>query len=217
MQYSHILALIDADLDRLRKVRQLLASLLDAPDLAPETPRRPRRSRSHDQSPDDTQIDLFSASPLPGPADTPTRPVHRRTRSKSKAPADRNAALEEQPSLLDQYAPEFAAPPIVSAPEETTSDEHASRHEPDVSAYLPLARKQRPRRNSSPIRKTPPTPAPVPTALGGLVPAGPVFIPAGQIRQPQAPKPQEHPAASLPTPSLTEELLKQRWLHNSVS
>ena len=58
--------------------------------------------------------------------------------------------------------------------------------------------------------------APLPGALGGTVPAGPVIISAGQVQQKQkdAAKAAEAQERSSTSPSLSVEMLTQRWLRN---
>jgi hypothetical protein len=82
-------------------------------------------------------------------------------------------------------------------------------------APIPLVARVQTQRKRRALSKL--TVTPLATPLGGLVPTGPIFIPADQIRQKQSQSRQESvmergasgPSAIVP---LTAELLTQRWI-----
>ncbi len=160
MPYARILALIDAEVARLQRARQLLASTY-----------APVKKTKKGASP--TSVTL-------------------------------------RPS-----APEVAERETVAPPQKN----------PVAAAAIAKTRRKRARlspRRERPVVVKPPAVDSEPKALGGVVPATPVFVSAEQIRQAQV---QKHPAPALEqtdlapaaTDSLTAEMLKQKWLRSTAS
>lgn len=163
MRYARILALIDAELECLKKVRQLIAPSVVSPGIA-------RRK----------------ALPLRAPI-----------------PATAESAKIEVAKIIAKIE-ETAAPPQVLK----------------LEAARPARSWRAVRRKTPPVRK--PAIEPVATALGGVVPAAPVFVSAEQIRQTQAQKqqaetPDESAFNEKTADPLTAEMLMQKWLHGSAS
>ena len=169
MQYAHLLALIDAELDRLRKARQLLGgphtSLIDAPaaiQIRAGASKAPRNKKP--KALGRKTIDLRTASELAvltqaGDANRVGTPV-----SVSPVPIP-NQASSEQPA-------------------KSTPVEVRPRLRTRINAsYTSKMRWQR--KNSTPAR---PALVSTATALSGAIPAGPVFVPAEQIRRKQSQK-----------------------------
>ena len=153
MQYVHILALIDADLERLKKVRLLLTTL-----------------------------------------DTPPKGTQKRARNPPVPSKTLRTAEGQKP----------AAPALQIDEHEVSQRENAR----------PAMRLKKPAVSKLSV-------TPLATPLGGLVPTGPIFIPAELIRQKQSQSRQESvmergasgPAAIVP---LTAELLTRRWIRSLV-
>jgi hypothetical protein len=205
MQYVHILALIDADLERLKKVRLLLTTL-DTPPKGTQKRARypPVRSKTlrteHEVS---QRKNARPAMRLKKPAVSNLGAA-----SLAKAPAP--AASESALVLDDQIRQEHPQGQRAQVVEESAFGQIAP------SPLVARVQTQRKRRALSKLSVTP-----LATPLGGLVPTGPIFIPADQIRQKQSQSRQESvmergasgPSAIVP---LTAELLTQRWIRSLV-
>ena len=121
---------------------------------------------------------------------------------------------------LRQKQPVHALPVTAEAPLTTPAAEPAI-----LSAPVEAVRKQRRLRRAAPqlraerkpsVRK--PRAVPLPSALGRAVPAGPVYVPAEQVRMAQSlrNKP-EQTGRSGAGETLTAEHLSMKWLQNSTA
>jgi hypothetical protein len=158
MPYARILALIDAEVARLQRARQLLAS---------------------------TYAPIKKIKKGAAPTSVTPRPA----------------------------APDVVEREMVAAPQKS----------PIAAATVAKTRRKRtrlsPRKERPAIVKTAVVDS-EPKALGGVVPATPVFVSAEQIRQAQVqkqPDPEQSDLAPAATDSLTAEMLKQKWLRSTAS
>ena len=219
MQYVHILALIDAELKRLKEVRLLLTTL-DAPlkgtqKRATNPPVRSKTLRAAEKQKPTTpafQIDKHEVS-------------HR----KKTAPAKRL----KKPAVSNPTAARFAkASPAVSESalvldNQIRQEQPQGQRAPAVEervlsqvATIPSVARVRTHRKRQARRKL--SVMPLATPLGGPVPTEPIFISAELIRQKQSRSRQESvmergaggPPAVVP---LTAELLTQRWIQGTVA
>jgi hypothetical protein len=217
MQYVHILALIDADLERLKKVRLLLTTL--------DTP--PKGTQKRTWNPPVRSETLRTAEGQKPAAPAPRIDEHEVSQRKNARPAMRL----KKPAVSNLRAASLAKAPAPAASESALVLEIRQEHpqgqraqvveESAFGRIVPTPRvarvqTQRKRRSPSKLSVTP-----LATPLGGLVPTGPIFIPAEQIRQKQSQSRQEsvmERGASGPsaTVSLTAELLTQRWIQSLV-
>jgi hypothetical protein len=215
MQYVHILALIDAELERLKEVRLLLTTL-DAPPKGSQkrTPIPPVRSKT-----------LRMAERR-----KPTAPALQIDKREVSQPQKTTPATRlKKPAVSDSGAARLAKvpPPAASESALVLDDKIRQGRAPMVeegalSQMAPIAsvvrvRTHRKRRALSKLSVMP-----LATPLGGPVPTEPIFIPAELIRQKQSRSRQESvtergaggPPAAVP---LTAELLTQRWIQGSVA
>lgn len=160
MPYARILALIDAEVARLQRARQLLASTY-APIKKTKKGAAPNSVMPRPAAPEVAKRET-SASPQKSPAPTVAIVKIRRKRAKLSPRRERPAIVK--PQAVDSE----------------------------------------------------------PKALGGVVPATPVFVSAEQIRQAQvqkqpAPASEQTDLAPAATDSLTAEMLKQKWLRSTAS
>ena len=220
MQYVHILALIDADLERLKKVRQLLTTL--------NTP--PKGTQKRARNPPVRSKTLRTAERQKPAAPALQIDEHEVSQRKKATPAMRL----KKPAVSNLGAASLAKAPAPAASESAlVLDDQIRQEHPqgqraalvvEESAFgriapIPLvARVQRERKRRA-LSK--PSATPLATPLGGVVPTGPIFIPADQIRQKQSQSRQESvmergasgPSAIVP---LTAELLTRRWIRSPV-
>lgn len=219
MQYVHILALIDADLERLKKVRLLLTTLDTPPKGTQKRARNPpvrsktlRIAERQKPAAPALQIDEHEVSQRENarPAMRLKKPAVSNLGAASLAKAPAPAASESALVLDDQIRREHPQGQRAQVVEESAFGQIAP---------IPLVARvqtQRKRRALSKLSVTP-----LATPLGGLVPTGPIFIPAELIRQKQSQSRQESvmergasgPSAIVP---LTAELLTRRWIRSLV-
>jgi hypothetical protein len=220
MQYVHILALIDAELERLKEVR-LLLSTLDTPPKgtqkrAPNPPVRSKTLRTAERQKPTTpalQIDKHEVSQRKKttPAMRLKKPAVSNPTAALFAKASPTAVSESALVLDDQIRQEQPQGQRAPAVEESVRSQMATI--PSV-ARVRTHRKRQARRKLSVM--------PLATPLGGPVPTEPIFISAELIRQKQSRSRQESvmergaggPPAVVP---LTAELLTQRWIQGSVA
>jgi len=215
MQYVHILALIDADLERLKKVRLLLTTL--------DTP--PKGTQKRAPNPPVRSKTLKTAERQKPAAPALQIDEHEVSQRKKARPEMRL----KKPMVSNLGAARLAKAPAPAASESAlVLDDQIRQEQPQGQraqafgqiATTPLVARvqtQRKRRALSKLSVTP-----LATPLGGLVPTGPIFIPAELIRQKQSQSRQESvmergasgPPAIVP---LTAELLTQRWIQSRVS
>jgi hypothetical protein len=219
MQLARIISLIDAYLDRLIKARLVLTTLIPSGGERRKTPMPPRaHSRKQNPVSRDTSPAFVphrgeqSVSPLQKTKSV----VQEKMVKKAKVVARRkNSAV----SVILEPVP---------IPDKQTSqrqpEEHGAQKVVDASNLTQVAKFSptltvRPSRKRQTMRKPPI--ASVSTALSGLVPAGPVFIPAAQIRHERSLKQQvsamERELLGPAAVPLTVELLSQRWIQDSTS
>lgn len=220
MQYVHILALIDAELERLKKVRLLLTTL--------DTP--PKGTQKRARNPPVRSKTLRTAERQKPAAPAFQIDEHEVSQRKNARPAMRL----KKPAVSNPGVANLAKAPAPAASESAlVLDDQIRQEHPhgqraaqvvEESAFgqlapIPLVARvptQRKRRALSKLSVTP-----LATPLGGLVPTGPIFIPADQIRQKQSQSRQESvmergasgPSAIVP---LTAELLTRRWIRSLV-
>lgn len=220
MQYVHILALIDAELERLKEVRLLLTTL--------DTPLKGTQKRA--SNPPVRSKTLRTAE-----KQKPTAPAlqidkHEVSQRKKTAPAMRL----KKPALSNPSAARLAkAPPSAVSESALALDDQIRQEQPqgqrapvvEESAFsqmatIPPVARVRTRRKRRALSKLSVTP--LATPLGGPVPTEPIFIPAELIHPKQSRNRQESvtergaagPPAAVP---LTAELLTQRWIQGSVT
>jgi hypothetical protein len=216
MQYTHILNLIDTYLNRLTEAREVLLSLATPSDRARNAATAgPIRMKKLRASGKDKQAKLALEI-------TPSE------RTQATAPPRTQAVARKRVAVRSPVDPRISKPTFVQ--DELFLPEQEPRVHENVVAEV-LAEKELKLLSlteSKPAvakivtlrkvttRSTPSGPA-VPRALGGMVSAAPVFIPAAQIRQERSQKWQELAAkvdsseSSAAVP-LTAELLTQRWV-----
>jgi hypothetical protein len=219
MQYVHILNLIDAYLDRLKRARQILT----APDTHPK--RSLKRTPQSLRSPK-----TLKTAERENPA-APARQFGKYEISHRKKAT--SAMLKKKPGMINLTAACFAkAETVVSEPalvlvEQIPHEEHQAQRgrlaeESALGQIVTtlLTAKVPTKRRRSTLSKAPV--APLATALGGVIPDVPIFIPAERVRlerfkrQP-ASVIERGPFGLNATVPLTVELLTQRWLQNLVS
>ena len=217
MQYVHILNLIDDNLDRLTKARQLLLPLDGLPTSAPKraiqpATRKKTRPKAGSEKP-------ATASPQVSPR-----------QSKKKANSTSIEPVAGKPPVIrrNKTPGPVLAPPLMLNQLFSQEQLEGTHHEPVVqrvssATSVPTVGKAPTQRNRSNRNR-----APVAVALSGSVPAAPVFIPAEQIRQERSQReaasgtnhevggPAGSTAAVAAAP-LTAELLTRRWLQGPVS
>jgi hypothetical protein len=220
MQYVHILALIDAELKHLEKLRLLLTTLgtplKGTQKRAPHPPVRSKTLRTAERQKPAApalQIDENEVSPRKKarPAMRLKKPAVSNPGAARLAQAPAPAASESAPVLDDQTRQEQPQEQRAQVVVESAFDQIAT------TPLVARVQTQRKRRALSKLSVTPPA-----TPLGGLVPTRPIFIPAELIRQKQSQSRQESvmergasgPPATVP---LTAELLTQRWIRSLVS
>jgi hypothetical protein len=220
MQYVHILSLIDAELERLKKVRLLLTTL-DTPSKGtqkrarnPPVPSKTLRT-AEKQKPaaPGFQIDEHQVSQRKKarPAMRLKKPAVRNLGAASPAKATAPAPSESALVLDDQIRQEH--------PQGQRAAEAVEESAFGQIAPAPLVARVQTQRKKRALSKLSVTP--VATPLGGLVPTGPIFIPADKIRQKQSQSRQESvmergasgPSGIVP---LTAELLTRRWIRSLV-
>ena len=191
MQNVHILALIDADLERLKKVRLLLTTL--------DTPLKGTQKRA--RNPPVRSKSLRTAERQKPAAPALQIDDHEVSQRKNARPAMKL----KKPAVTNSGAASLAKAAAPAASKSALVMDDQIRQEP-----------QRKRRPFSKLSVTP-----LATPLGGVVPTGPIFIPAELIRQKQSQSRQEavtergasDSSAIVP---LTAELLTRRWIRSLV-
>jgi hypothetical protein len=221
MQYVHILALIDAELERLKEVRLLLTTL--------DTPLKGAQKKAPNPL-------VRSKTLRMAEKQKPTAPallIDKHEVSQRKKPAPPAMRLKK-PALSNPSAASFAKafPPAVSESalaldDQIRQEQPQGQRAPVVEesvfsqmATIPPVARVRTRRKSRALSKLSVTP--LATPLGGPVPTEPIFIPAEMIHPKQSRNRQESvaergaagPPAVVP---LTAELLTQRWIQGSVT
>src|ERR1700733_4643016 len=217
MQYVHILNLIDDNLDRLTKARQLLLPLDGLPTSAPKRAIQPATRKK-------TRPKAGSEKPATAPPQVSPR------QSKKKADSTSIEPVAGKPPVIRRNktpGPGLATPLIQN--QLFSQEQLESPHQEPVvqrvssATSAPRVGKAPTQRNRSNRNR-----APVAVALSGSVSAAPVFIPAEQIRQERSQReaasgkneevggPAGSTAAVAAAP-LTAELLTRRWLQGPVS
>jgi len=215
MQSAHIIALIDAYLDRLIKARLILTT--------------PDSSQGENQQATKPPLPLSGRRRVAERDKQPAPVSHLKKnrvspRRRAKATGPEKLATENKPTAHRDVS-------VMSMPAEPNpirENSHTRRPqdqgapvEKDVAstqiAMAPSPRKVPASRKKSARSK--PALTPGAKALGGLVPAGPIFIPAKQIRSEESQrqngsvKGRDAFGSSVP---LTAKLLAQRWMQSSI-
>jgi hypothetical protein len=220
MQYAHILALIDAELERLKEVRLLLATF--------DTP--PKRTQKRAPNPSVCSKTLRTAERQKPTAPTLQIDKHEAFRRKKTTPVTQL----KKPAVSNAVGARFAkAAPFAASESALGLDDQIRQEQPQgertpvleetaisqMATIPPVVRVRtlRKRRALSKLSVTP-----LATPLGGPVPTEPIFIPADLLRQKQSRSQQEsvteHGASGPPAVvPLTAELLTQRWIQGSVA
>jgi hypothetical protein len=231
MQYTHILRLIDADLDRLTKARQILATLDTAQTTiqkrVPRTTVNPKALRTAGRQ-------RSSASAL----QTGRQEISRRKQA-TPAPTVQKPSVANHVinQVINQAAAPLAMVPEIAASQSTpVPDPQIRANEPQElrareesrSAFRETAAPQLVgRAPTRRMRRAPnkPSSKPLERALGAPVSAAPIFIPAVQIYQELQERSQRHAesasegsasGSTAPVP-LTAELLARRWVQGLAS
>jgi len=194
--YVHILEMVDEYLDRLMQARQLLLSLERQPG---------------------TVETVANSSGLRVPKGEKTQAKQRKSiKSKESSARTQRRAPEVRFVQKELFA---AVPEAALLPEEQREmlkvEEEAMRVLPEV--FTPSVEMEvvaEPKRETRRRR-----PTPMPRALGGMVSAAPVFIPAAKVREERIQKAEagmkeERAVEEMP---VTVELLTQRWVQGLVS
>lgn len=207
MRYTHILDLIDADLHRLQMARDLL------------TTSSAYRESGAQRSGSRTVVDeiLNESSHAPALQFAKREPGIRHSRRDKLAAA---AVIAGLPVMRD----ELEAAEAASVPDKRDDpglQQPGTKQAAEVRDEKMSARAKHstPKRRSM---KSKPEVAVSPTALGGVVPVGPVFIPVEKIRQEKVTRERQQthgqkssrPAEEVP---FTAESLAQRWLGSRAS
>jgi hypothetical protein len=221
MQYTYILSLIDAHLDRLTKAREILATLDTSQETTPQPVPRPaadskalRTPGGRSSSALETGSHAISPRKKAAPATMVQKPSASNRASAPLAKVSETAALESAPvadaqNRLDEDQRQETRKTTKSPIRET-----ATSHLVDK---LPTKRKR--------LAPNKPSSTPLARALGGPVPAAPIFIPAGQVSQEFQERSQRHPepgaegslSGSAAPVTLTAELLARRWVQGLAS
>jgi hypothetical protein len=221
MQYAHILNLIDTYLNRLTEAREVLLSLATPSDRVrnPATARPIRMKKLRAPGKDkQAKLALEITPPERTQAIVPSRTravARKRVAVRSPVPPRISKPTFVQDEL---YLPEQEQRAYENVVAELLAEKEPKLLSPTESR--PAVVKMVPRRKVT-IRSKPSGPA-VPRALGGMVSAAPVFIPAAKIRQERSQKMQESDTnfgfseSSIAVP-LTAELLTQRWVQGMNS
>jgi hypothetical protein len=207
MPYDHIVAQIDAYMERLVAARLLLTTL--------DTSMRKVKVSALISS---VRSEMRKA---PAPA-LRSRELEASLSRKTKAAVSKKPGAKARSSAqLEIFATPAASEPAM-IPDKLIGRESAQPAEKILPAAAPTVRRRK-IRALQPLQKRPVANKSVvagpATALGGLVPTGPVFIPAKQIRNEEslrqqkavAERDQSGSSASAP---LTAELLAQRWIQS---
>ncbi|WP_213806303.1 hypothetical protein [Granulicella sp. dw_53] len=235
MAYLHILALIDADLERLREARLLL------------TAAAPAAKRTEEK----VQNLLFSSKVLKTPTKRISvapprqaveskvpqkRPLRDPKRKKSASTKLDSARLKKIARSVSLTLPfDLPLPPISTTESIPALDQEIHRDQPLEQQALPPVEDIIGTAIDAPVavrlRKVPkkrrstldqPPVASVSSPLGGFVPNRPIYIPADQVRR-DRPKGREESGiqrerSGQPAPlPLTAELLTQRWIQGGSS
>ena len=221
MQYAHILNLIDTYLNRLTEAREVLRSLTTTSDrarnLATARPIRMKKLRAPGKD-KQARLALEITPPERTQATAPPRTqavARKRVAGRVPVPPRISNQLFVQDEL---FLPEREPRAHENVVAEVLAEKETKLLSPTESR--PAVVKIVTRRKVT-TRSKPSGPA-VPRALGGMVSAAPVFIPAAQIRQERSQKMQESDAnfgfseSSTAVP-LTAELLTQRWVQGMSS
>jgi hypothetical protein len=214
MQYVHILNLIDDNLDRLTKARQLLLPLDGLPTNAPKRAIQPAAREK-------TRPKAGSEKPAtPSLQNSPRQ-------SKKKANSTSIEPVAGKPPVIrrNKTPGPVLAPPLILFSQEQLE---GTQQEPVVQSAssaisVPTVGKAPTQRNRGNRNR-----APVAAALSGSVSAAPVFIPAEQIRQERSQREAasgtkhegggpDGSTAAVPVAPLTAELLTRRWLQGPGS
>jgi hypothetical protein len=215
MEYPRILNLIDGYLDRLTEARQVLLALDsesgNGQKRGSQTAAKKRALKAaarESQSPLAFEIPPFPPEP---PRQEPKSTTNKRTGLRvAKASAESHAALFVQNELFPQEQPSEPSR------EKLTTDAKKEKLLP-ATEPVPVSVKVRAQRKPTTRNKVANTPAP--RALGGMVSAAPVFIPAERVRQEYSQKATNRGEASESATAapLTVEMLTQRWVQGLTS
>lgn len=217
MQYIHILNLIDDNLDRLTKARQLLLPLDGLPTSAPKRVIQPAARKK-----------ARTKAGREKPATPPLQISPRQSKKKANSTSIESVASKPPVIRRNKTPDPVLAPPLIQNQLFSQEQLEGTHPEPVVQGVssatgVPTVGKAPTRRNRSKRNR-----APVAVALSGNVSAAPVFIPAGQIRQERSQRGAasgtkhevggpDGPTAAVPVAPLTAELLARRWLQGPVS
>jgi hypothetical protein len=225
MQYVHIIALIDAYLERLTQARLLLTTLDPSLErdllMATPPPARPRKQRA--------DVRDNSRTPVLRSGERGIAPRQKTKPSVPEKPAKKTAKKTKTVVHSENASVPIPSEPAL-VPNKPVGQEQPRGYGAGALIEEQSALTQRataPRLNKARSSGKRPAPSKPPVAqgtmaLGGLVPAGPIFIPAKQIRDEQSLRQREShvvrdvfsPPTAVP---LTVELLSQRWLRGSAS
>ena len=219
MQYAYVLSLIDADIERLQRVRQLLAEAVP-PSEGAEEPSDPA---------EDNTVNLATSPDAPAAPAKQQRRTSSRTASRKGQEANIRATPDrQQPATstsTDHQGAKLSGPSsgsdldLPNAPPEASPVLRAERLSSDQGG-LTQTEVRAPRRGRTRAPKPP-----APTSLNRSGSTGtssvPVFVPLEKLGQSRAkPKSKSEDTASgqsATAPSaLTAELLSQRWLQKQA-
>jgi hypothetical protein len=215
MEYPHILNLIDDYLDRLTGARQVLLAADNTAMSAPPHAAQPTTSGKTSRSMAREKQTALALERIPAWSDESAAKSKTNKRSSIRKPKAQDSA----PTLPFPQDELVLQEPTLERPheEEVNGPEEAL---PQVVLSAPSVLKVRaPRRPSGRSKATTVATA---RALGGMVSAAPVFIPAEQIRQERAQKvtksgTEGDGSGSSAAVPLTAEMLTQRWVQGLTS
>jgi hypothetical protein len=222
MKHVYILSLIDAHLDSLAKARQILATLETSPK---RTQGRAPRPLAGSKTLGGVEKKKPSALPIAGQEISPR---------KKTAPATmvQRPSVKERATAALAKLPEAVALDVAHVPDaQIRPDLHQEQYEEqgaraaskrglgETTLLQAVARVPIRRKRFAPNK---PSSEPLARALGGPVPALPIFIPAEQISQERsqrnvAPVSDGSPSRSTVAVPLTAELLARRWVQGLAS
>jgi hypothetical protein len=225
MQHTYILSLIDAHLDRLIKARQILATLDTARarpqppaprSLAPRSLAVPKALKTAGRKIPSSGSALQAERQEISPRKKATTATMAQTPSESNRAA---AALAQVPENTVLKPASVADAQIRLDGHQGQAARKASKSADRETAPHLVVKVQTRRRRLVPKSLSSEPPA---RALGGSVPAAPIFIPAGQVFQERLQRQVESASEGIPSGStasvpLTAELLARRWVQGLAS
>jgi hypothetical protein len=216
MEYPRILNLIDDYLDRLAEARQVLLEL-NGDDSQKRGSQAAVNKRALKAAARERQARLAFETATEQPETPRLNPNSKPDKRASKRTTKASVEINPVPFVQNELFPQ--GKPIELLGEVQTADAKEETPLP-VIANVPSSTKVRAQRKPPAPKKT--ASAPASRALGGMISAAPVFIPADRVRQENSQKAtnrgtQQEALESATAVPLTVEMLTQRWVQGLTS